>query len=46
MDGNALTGKLVPWQGRVLAEADLPDPRRLDQDPNIVLSYQPETEKY
>ena len=29
----AMTGKFVPWQGRVLTEADVPNPRRLDQDP-------------
>jgi len=43
VDGNALTGKLVPWQVRVLTEADLGS---LNKAPNIVLSYQPETEKY
>ena len=46
MDGNALTGKLVPWQGRVLTEADLRNSEQPEQNPNIVLSYRPETEKY
>ena len=46
MDGNALTGKLVPWQGRVLMEADLRNSEQPEQNPNIVRSYQPETEKY
>jgi hypothetical protein len=43
VDGNALTGKFVPWQGRVLTEADLGS---LNKALNIVVSYQPETEKY
>ncbi len=46
MDGNALTGKLVPWQGRVLTETDLRNSEQPEQNPNIVRSYQPETEKY
>jgi hypothetical protein len=29
----AMPGKFVPWQGCVLTEADVPNPRRLDQDP-------------
>ncbi len=46
VDGNALTGKLVPWQGRVLTEADLGNSEQPEQNPNLVRSYQPETEKY
>ena len=42
----ALTGKFVPWQGRVLTEADLRNSEQPEQNPNIVRSYQPETEKY
>jgi len=42
----AMTGKFFPWRGRVLTEADLRNSEQLKQNPNIVLSYQPETEKY
>ena len=30
MDGNGHDRSVFPWRGRVLTEADLPDPRRLD----------------
>jgi hypothetical protein len=33
VDGNGHDRKFVPWQGCVLTEADVPNPRRLDQDP-------------
>ena len=29
----AMTGKFVPWQGRVLTETDVPNPDQFDQDP-------------
>jgi len=41
-----MTGKFVPWRGRVLTEADLRNLERCEQNVNIVPSYQPETEKY
>jgi len=42
----AMTGKFVPWQGRVLTEAGLRNPEGWKKIPNIVVSYQPETRKY
>ncbi len=42
----ALTGKFVPWQGRVLTEAGLRNPEGWKKIPNILVSYQPETRKY
>ncbi len=36
----AMTGRFVPWQGRVLTEADLQNPQGRNKTPNIVLSYQ------
>ena len=42
----AMTGKVVPWQGRVLTETDLRNSEQPEQNPNIVRSYQSETEKY
>jgi hypothetical protein len=42
----ALTGRFVPWRGRVLTVADVLNLEMLEKNLNIVLSYRAETEKY
>jgi hypothetical protein len=46
VDGNGDDRSVFPWRGRVLTEAGLGIGRSLNKAPNIVLSYQPGTEKY
>jgi hypothetical protein len=36
----AVTGKFVPWQGRVLTKADLRNSEQPEQNPHILRSYQ------
>ena len=46
MGGNGHDRSVFSWQGRVLMEADVWNPDRPKQNPNIGPGYRRETEKY
>jgi hypothetical protein len=46
VDGNGADRKVFPWRGRVLTQAGLGNPIGSNKSRNIVVGYQPKTEKY